>query len=454
MRLNQNNYEWNGSCARSFLEKPMLKAFCMFVALATFVGCTANVPEAPKNSTVGENVVQTPANENGQVPASATPATQVEGQNKDLAAVVEGNNEFALDLYRRLAQKPGNKVFSPYSISTALAMTYAGAKGSTAKQMAQTLHFALENERLHPAFGELIRKVQGDATKRNYELGVANSLWGAKGLSVLPNFLQVAQDNYQGLLQFVDFANDPDGARERINGWVKDQTKKRITELLKKGVVGTDTRLVLVNAIYFNAEWAMPFPQTETRLEDFNIAASQVIKVLMMNRRFATNYMATSEFQLAEFMYKNNELSLVVIIPRQIDGLANLERKLSAKALAEWLSSVKHVQLAVSLPRLKVSEVFNIGRELMVLGMKDAFTARANFSGISSLDKLFVSNVVHEGFLQIDEMGTEAGGATAVMMALSRPIAFRANHPFLFILVHRPTMSVLILGRASDPRAQ
>ena len=217
-------------------------------------------------------------------------------------------------------------------------MTYAGARGNTAKEMAQTLHFTLDNDRLHPAFGELIRKVRGADKKRNYDLAVANSLWGAKGLSLDPKFVRITQTDYQAGFQLVDFANDPEGARQRINGWVGDQTKKRITELLKKGIVGAYTRLLLVNAVYFKGDWSVPFPKAATKQQDFTVPGRPAFKAPMMNHVFVTGYMENAEFQLTELMYKDNELSMVVILPKKADGLADLEKNLSAKSIAHALS--------------------------------------------------------------------------------------------------------------------
>jgi len=220
------------------------------------------------------------------------------------------NNTFACDLYHQLSSKEGNLFFSPYSISTALAMTYAGARGNTAKEMAQTLHFTLDNERLHPAFGELIRKIQGADMKRNYDLAVANSLWGDKtGLSLDPKFLRITQTDYQAGFQFVDFANDAEGARRRINGWVEDKTNKRIEDVFPIGIIDKSTRLALVNAIYFRGDWCVPFPKAATKPDDFTIPGAPAFKVPMMNHTFLANYMENAAFQLAQFMYKDNDVS-------------------------------------------------------------------------------------------------------------------------------------------------
>jgi serpin B len=372
-----------------------------------------------------------------------------------MQAVVEGNNQFAFDLYHQLAQKPGNKFFSPYSISTALAMTYAGARGNTAKEMAQTLHFTLDDEGLHPAFGGLIRKIQGAGKKRSYELAVANSLWGAKGLSLEPTFLRVTQTDYQAGFEVADFVRDPEEARRRINGWVEDQTNKKIEDLFPKGLIDANTRLVLVNAIYFKGDWATPFPKAATREEDFMIPGAPAFKVPMMNHTFVAKYMSNEDFQLAQFMYKDNEVSMVVILPRKKDGLPEVEKKLSAKALEQALALVGVSRLQVTLPKFKMTEEFRLDSELRKLGMKEAFLqGAADFSGMTRQNSLFVSAVVHKAFVNIDEKGTEAAAATGVVMAKKAPPPFRVAHPFLFLLRHNSTGSILFLGRVVDPRRQ
>jgi serpin B len=420
-----------------------MRAFWMVSAFALCFGCTFTELEQKKESAKLETGVKTP--EEGKKEIST----------EDLAAVVEGNNRFAFDLYHQLGQKPGNKFFSPYSISTALGMTYAGARGITAKEMAQTLHFTLENERLHPEFGELIRKINGGDKKRNYELDVANSLWGAKGLSLEPKFLGITQTDYQAGFQSVDFAKNPEGARQIINGWVEDKTNKKIEDLIPKGLITGNTRLVLVNAIYFRADWAMPFPEKRTWPEDFTIPGAPAFKVPMMHHTFEANYMENADFQLAEFIYKDKEVSMVVMLPKKKDGLAEVEKKLSAKAMAEALSAARPARLQVSLPKFKLTEEFSLGNDLAALGMKDAFGPKADFSGISRSESMSISAVVHKAFVEVDEKGTEAAAGTGVIMAKkgappSTP--FRADQPYFFVLRHNATGNILFMGRVFDPR--
>lgn len=371
----------------------------------------------------------------------------------DLAAVAQANNEFAFDLYRQLSRKPGNLFFSPYSISTALAMTYAGARGRTATEMARTLHFELPDDRLHSAYGALIRKVQGADSKRKYTLNLANRLWGQKsGLTIEPRFQRILETDYGAGFQPVDFAADPEAARGTINSWVADKTNKKIEDLLPKGLIDTHTRMVLANAIHFKSDWAFPFPEGWTKPGAFSMPDGRTIQVPMMHRILETKYLETAEFQLAEFMYRDNEVSMVVILPKKRPGLREVEMRLSRKDLAQSLVAAQLAPLDVTLPRLKVVQAFDVGNELAALGMKDAFAANADFSGISSSDHLRISAVVHKSFIKIEEAGTEAAAATAIVMNNSSAIDFHANHPFLFLLRHKDTASILFIGRVSDPR--
>jgi serpin B len=370
-----------------------------------------------------------------ELPASEKPAAPTAG---DLSALVAGNNEFAFDLYHQLAQKPGNKFFSPYSISTALAMTYAGARGNTAKEMAQTLHFTLDNERLHPAFGELLRKLNGTDKRRQFTLVTANSLWGDKTyLSPAPEFLRITREDYQAGFELVDFVGNTEGARRHINGWVEERSNKKIEKLVPKGILASDTRLVLANAIYFKAVWAVPFTKETTKPGDFTTADGRTVKVPMMKEEFKTQYMENEDFQLAELMYLNHELSMVVILPKKKDSLSEVEKSLSAKIVEQALAKARRKNLQVALPKFKMTEECRLTDQLEQMGIKDAFRPGiANFSGVErgSGSMLFISEVIHKAFVDVNEDGTEATAATSVVVSdVSEPpppVSFHTDHPF------------------------
>ena len=373
----------------------------------------------------------------------------------DPAAVVEGNNGFAVDLYRQLDKEKGNLFFSPYSISNALAMTYAGARGNTAKEMATAMHFDLESARFHPAFAQLIRELQGKAKDRKYQLNIANRLWGQKDYGFLPDFLKLSQDLYQAGLKEVDFIDDTDGARKAINAWVEEQTHKKIKDLIKPGVLSVDTRLVLSNAIYFKAAWLRPFSPKATKPGEFTTGAGKKAKVPMMQAGARTNYFNDGSVLGLELPYENHELSMIVLMPKKADGLADLEKELTAIQLKKWLAKLSDHQVQISLPKFKVTAEFHLNDVLKQLGMKDAFERRrANFSGMTTRERLFISHVVHKAFVDVNEAGTEAAASTAVVMdrvSKPQPGVFNADHPFLFLIRDAKTGSILFMGRVADP---
>ncbi|HMF18030.1 MAG TPA: serpin family protein [Gemmataceae bacterium] len=373
----------------------------------------------------------------------------------DPAAVVEGNNGFAVDLYRQLDKKDGNLFFSPYSISNALAMTYAGARGNTAKEMASAMHFDLESARFHPAFAQLIRELQGPVKGRKYQLNIANRLWGQKDYGFLPDFLKISQDLYQAGLKEVDFIDDTDGARKAINAWVEEQTNKKIKELIKPGILSVDTRLVLSNAIYFKAAWLRPFSPKATKPGEFTTSAGKKVKVPMMHTGARTNYFNDGGVLGLELPYENHELSMIVLMPKKADGLAELEKELTAIQLKKWLAKLSDHQVKVMLPKFKVTAEFHLNDVLKQLGIKDAFDRRkADFSGMTTRERLFISHVVHKAFVDVNEAGTEAAASTAVVMdrtSLPPPGVFNADHPFLFLIRDAKTGSILFMGRVADP---
>ena len=375
----------------------------------------------------------------------------------DAAAVVQGNNVFALDLYGRLRQQDGNLFFSPYSISDALAMTYAGARGQTAEQMATTLHFGLPPQRLHPAFGELIRHLNAGGKDRKYQLSVANALWGQKGYTFLPDFLRLTQDVYQGGLKEVDFVKT-EAARKAINAWVEEQTKDKIKDLIPEGALASDTRLVLTNAIYFKSAWAEAFPEGATKKEDFHLGGGNKVQVPLMHTNEALRYRDGGTFQALELPYQSRQLSMIVLLPKKADGLAELEKDLTSARLDEWLKAMKVHQVNVTLPKFKFSAEFSLKDVLAAMGMPLAFSKRADFSGMTTREQLYIDKVLHKAFVDVNEKGTEAAAATGVVMSLrlappQPQLVFKADHPFIFLIRDNHSGSILFLGRLANPQA-
>ncbi len=375
----------------------------------------------------------------------------------EVNAVVQGNDAFAFDLYTHLAGKPGNLFCSPYSLSTALAMTYAGARGETAAEMARTLHFPRQQQDLHPAFARLIQELDGKGQARPFELHIANALWGQKGYPFLPEFLALTKANYGSGLREVDFVNATNEARRTINQWVEQETKQKIKDLIPPDVLNRMTRLVLTNAIYFKAPWQSPFSEHATKPEDFRVTAGQNVTVPMMHQAERFNYLDGGTFQLLEMPYRGGAQSMLVLLPKKVDGLAEFEKTLTVKSLEAWLSKSRPQQVKVAFPRFKITQEFELNKTLAAMGMPQAFSERADFSGMDGRRDLAISNVLHKAFVDVNEKGTEAAAATGVVVGrLSAPTAmpqeFRADHPFVFLIRDVRTGSILFLGRVANPK--
>ena len=373
----------------------------------------------------------------------------------DVTAVVEGNNRFALDLYARLqADQPANLFFSPSSLSTALAMTYAGARGDTASQMAKVLHFTLPPEKLHPAFASLRMALVEDAAKRGYQLTVANRLWGQQGYHFLPGFLATTREDYGAELAEVDFAAQTEKARQQINAWVEEQTQAKIKDLIPPGALASLSRLVLTNAIYFKGDWSQPFKKAFTGEAPFHVTSRQTLDVPMMHQEDHFPFWAGEGLKILELPYGTGDLSMVVLLPDPIEGLAGLEARLTSDTLTRWRSGLRSEKVRVDLPRFKLTSQFELGGVLKAMGMPLAFTPdRADFSGMDGQRDLFVSAVIHQAYVDVNEEGTEAAAATGIVMRFlgvmtpKQPLVFRADHPFLFLIRDNRTGSLVFVGR-------
>lgn len=376
----------------------------------------------------------------------------------DRAAVVEGNNAFAVDLYGQLRNQSGNLFFSPASVSTALAMTYAGARGDTASQMAKTLHFTLPPERLHPAMGALLADL--NASHNGYQLRVADALWVQRSYPILDGFLKLNKEDYGAGLNQVDFKAATEAARLTINKWVEQKTNDKITNLIQPGALNTETRLVLTNAIYFKGDWQTHFERGATEDEDFHLSHAQRIRVPLMNRQGGFNYFDGGRFQALELPYVSGELSMIVLLPRELDGLPELETSLTAANMRQWLGQLRHVpKVIVAMPKFKMTQQFGLGNTLARMGMPKAFERDADFSAMSSERDLWISEVIHKAFIDVNEEGTEAAAATAAVMLgfamhapdPTPPVVFRADHPFIFLIRDNRSGSILFMGRVTDP---
>jgi serpin B len=376
-------------------------------------------------------------------------------ENQDIQSAVSGNTAFALDLYQQLKAAEGNLFFSPYSISVALAMTYAGARGNTATQMAQTLHFTLDQSQPHPAFAELEARLNSVQQKGRVKLGVANSLWPQKKYDFLPEFLALAREYYGVEITPVDYVNATEAARSMINEWVETKTEKKITDLIPPGILDDLTRLVLVNAIYFKGDWSSQFDKRNTSDAPFWVMPGESIIVPMMNQTREMRYARRDGLQILELPYAGDDLSMVVLLPDENDGLDELHAALTAGRLEKWTDDLWEMEVNVFLPKFKTTSAFNLNDELRIMGMPDAFDNTADFSGMNGTKWLVIAAVLHKAFVDVNEEGTEAAAATAVVMRAKSmpapPVVFRADHPFLFLIRDNVTRSILFLGRVVNP---
>ncbi len=370
---------------------------------------------------------------------------------QDLAlrkSLVEGNSAFAVKLYGELATKKGNLFFSPYSISSALGMTYAGARENTEKEMKAALYFQLEQKKLHPAFRGLNLELLTNARKVAQKLNIANGLCLTRG-NVSKEFKALLRDNYNAEL----FSGD----LNKINAWVKRQTEGKIDKILNK--LNPNSVCVLLNAIYFKGTWESQFKKDRTHDGVFKISSAKEVKVPLMYQRSEFKILQKSNFQIASLPYKGKQMSMAVILPQDVDGLAQLERQLSSQKLKLWLAELDKSHATKSdvyLPKFKLETGYNLVPACEKLGMKDAFAGgKADFRGMGwPKGDLWISQIKHKAFVEVNEEGTEAAAATAVEMAtksIRRYPRFKADHPFIFIIRDNATGSILFMGRLKDP---
>jgi serpin B len=384
----------------------------------------------------------------------SVPASSSSVSAEDVEALVRGNNAFAFDLYSVVSSREGNLFVSPYSISSALAMTYAGARGNTAAQMADVLHYDLAPDRLHQSFSELNKAF--NAGGAGYRLSVANALWSQVGLRFLPEYISVAEKHYDAGLREVDFVFHTEEARSIINRWVEARTENKIVDLIGPGVLDPLTRLVLTNAIYFKGQWEQPFRPEQTEEAPFYLSSGKQAIVPFMHQIGTFKYAETGSAQVLELPYSGNELAMTVLLPKPDSSLAELEAAIRTDGIQAILEGLTPIKVDVKLPRFKFEAELSLNEYLQHLGMTDAFDDNmADFSGISDTF-LYITHVLHKAFIEVNEEGTEAAAATAVVVGtksirLDLPKVFMADRPFVFLIRDLRTGSILFLGRMADP---
>ncbi|MGF1565576.1 MAG: serpin family protein [Flavobacteriales bacterium] len=375
-----------------------------------------------------------------------------------VASVAAGNNRFAEALYHQLrTEKEGNLFFSPFSISTAFAMAYAGAEGSTSEEIQRVMHFSDNTGAFHAAYGDYLKQLLRSADG-TIELNIANRLWGANDFEASPEYLAKTGFAYGAPLVNLDYATKTEASRIKINDWVADQTKDRIKDLLQPGMITPQTRMVLTNAIYFKADWEKAFNEDHTREQSFYTVDGRTEQRKFMSRNEHLNYAETKEAKWLRIPYKGGKHSMVIALPHQRGEISKLEENLKLADLQKVYMNREKVD--VLLPKFKMTQPITLSETLKAMDMKIAFSDGANFSGMSTKEGLKISEVVHKAFVEVDEKGTEAAAATAIVMMttssahfepMELPKRFYADHPFLFFIMDDTTQNVLFMGRIMEP---
>lgn len=387
---------------------------------------------------------------NQQPPINKTaPAEErkIDVPEADVKELAEGNTEFALDLFRTLAEKePGNILFSPYSIRAALGMTYAGARGETAAEMRKALRFTLPDDQLHAAFGGVTESMQTAGKERAYTLDIASALWPQQGMKLKPGFLDLTGKHYGAGVREVDYIGKTEESRQTINKWVEGKTHDKIKELLKPGILDDMTRLVLTNAVYFQGNWKQQFDPSRTKEGDFEITAGNKVKVPMMNQWDMKIRVAGNEdFRLGELPYVGDRWKMMVMLPNKRNELKEVETRLTAKSLHDAIDKLHDSELPVSMPKFKLQRPSNLNESLKKLGMVRAFLdTKADFTGMVD-GSLYISDVIHDAVIEVDEKGTVAAAATGVVMkSISAPMPLALDQPFLLILYDAHSRTILL----------
>ena len=375
-------------------------------------------------------------------------------------SVVHANNQFAIDLYSKYKSKDGNLFYSPYSISSALAMTYEGAKGQTAGEMKSVLHLPDNKETIRSDFVSINNEINKEG--KSYKLTSANALWVQKDYPFIKDYFDLVDNYYGGKATNLDFKTDTENSRITINKWVEDKTNDKIKNLIPEGILTPDTRLVLTNAIYFKANWSSQFYEESTYDADFKISNTNIVKIPTMHQTNELNYGETDNLQILEMDYLGNDLSMLIILPKDGD-LNAVENSLDVSNFAEWKKDMGVEEVEVSIPRFKFETKYFMADDLKEMGMPTAFNPDlADFSGMwnrQNDENLYISEVIHQAFVNVTESGTEAAAATAVVMMVGsagpepviKPKIFKADHPFIFIIQQKDTGNILFMGRVSDP---
>ncbi|MGM0496585.1 MAG: serpin family protein [Bacteroidota bacterium] len=374
--------------------------------------------------------------------------------SQDVKDVVAGNNEFTFSLYDQINNEDENVFFSPYSISSALAMTYNGARKTTKKEMADVMNFNENEEVLSKSFSELNNHITNLSSEK-IQLDIANSIWGQQDYGFEKRFLELNNKYYGAGVKEVNFKENYKSIRKDINKWVEDKTQEKIKDLIKKNMLDPMTKMVLVNAIYFNGKWQFPFEEEDTYEDKFFIYSECETKVDFMHREVSLKYHEDDLAQIVEIPYSGDSLSMMVVLPKERYGMEQLEDHLDEELYESYQKSMVKKKVKLTLPKFKITAGYELNDPLKNLGMESAFNSNADFSGMTGKKDLYISNVVHESFVEVNEEGTEAAAATGVVMRKTsvnpEKKEFKADHPFVFFIKDNEKGTILFMGRIMNP---
>jgi len=453
--------------------KSILLVLLVAVLVLSVAGCGSSETN-PTQTTPTASPTPTPTLTSTPITPSPTPVQLVLAQSdkqrvispdvvaSDLTELVGGNSAFAFALYQALSAEDGNLFYSPYSISLALAMTYAGARTETEQQMADTLHFTLPQDRLHSILNaldqELASRGQGAKGKdeKGFRLNIVNAIWGQQGYPFLTDFLDVLAENYGAGLRLLDFRNASEESRMTINKWVSDQTEGKIKDLIPKGVIDEWTRLVLTNAVYFNAAWLNQFDKDMTEDNVFYLLDGSSVTLPMMRQNATFSYTKGEGYQAVELPYDGSELSMVILLP-DAGQFEKFEGLLDYNYVENIIGDLAYKSVDLTMPKFEFESEFDLSKTLAAMGMPLAFSDFADFSGMTNIEGLKIGSVIHKAFVSVDEAGTEAAAATAVVVVPTsmpeEPVQVTVDHPFIFLIRDIQTGSILFVGRVVNPSA-
>lgn len=372
----------------------------------------------------------------------------------DIKTIAKANNQFTFDMLKQLHENNTDLFFSPFSISTALSMTYAGAKNKTENEMQNVLHFEKNSDDFHNAYSKYINQIKNN---KNINLNIANALWAQKGFYFEKKYINLLKNAYNTKIQTVDFKNNASKQVKKINKWVYKQTNKKIKDLLNPSSINALTRLVLVNAVYFQANWKTKFKPKKSYNDNFYLSNGKIKKCKFMTNKLYLYVYEASNYTAVNIPYKKNEASFVVILPQKRININQFVKDFSFSDYETFLNSMRKRDVELHLPKFKLTTQFNLSESLKNIGMPEAFSDNADFSGMTGKRDLKIDKVIHKAFVEVSESGTEAAAATGVVLMEKTAhkkkdiVLFKANHPFIFLIIDNSTNAILFSGVLENP---